>query len=474
MLTNLRRKAPAISKMLSNRVAMTATTAIRMSISLGVFVLLARSLGPKDYGFITTVLAYAALVGLVTDFGFSIKTMRDIAATPADGGSILAASLSVKALLVGSVCLVGGLVIALSPLAPATKIAAAMLAAGLLIGSIGDLATVSYRGLGRFWGETWMVTWTSAAYGVIVGAIAFLQLDVVAVAAGYLASRLIYLGVALVNVQRLFPHHPLRVDGFRDILLSMRRTASWAIDNGLGFVNAQFASLVLAHSLGLTAAGEYQSGDRFAQGAFNTIGILTNIHITALAALPKSKAITRREIRMVAEFAAAGAFFASLLYFGGHFISTTILGAKYKSVDALWPGFAVFVQIRFISGAFASALTARAQPIVRVCAQLTGLLTLILGFAFVVPRFGLTSVAWMMAAGSFTQALAFFIGRLGWLEAAFAFCRARVGAPLRAARVASIDVASAGHAQAIVAPGAASSAAGERHAASGGAASSTK
>ena len=46
---------------------------------------LARTLGPETFGLVATTFAYATLGGLLTDFGFGLKTLREIANQPEGG-----------------------------------------------------------------------------------------------------------------------------------------------------------------------------------------------------------------------------------------------------------------------------------------------------------------------------------------------------------------------------------------------------
>ena len=59
---------------------MGVTTAARTAVALGTLLILARTLGPSDFGFISIVITWSTIVALVTDYGFGMRALRDIGA----------------------------------------------------------------------------------------------------------------------------------------------------------------------------------------------------------------------------------------------------------------------------------------------------------------------------------------------------------------------------------------------------------
>jgi len=58
---------------------MGVTTAARTAVQLGTLLILARTLGPRDFGFISIVITWSTIVALVTDYGFGMRALREIA-----------------------------------------------------------------------------------------------------------------------------------------------------------------------------------------------------------------------------------------------------------------------------------------------------------------------------------------------------------------------------------------------------------
>jgi O-antigen/teichoic acid export membrane protein len=395
---------------------MAASVFIRMGIGIVVFVLLARGLGPTDYGFVATVFAYAALGGLLTDFGFSIKTLRDISEFPHRGGEILAESLSVKLFLTAVVLVISSAVICLLNMPWSSKFAALLLCAGALINSFGDLSLVAFRATKTYSAETKLVLFTSSVYVCIIAPLSLLHASVIYISVGYLVSRIIYASTAFICVTRLFPAQPFRFASVRRIAKAAHVSFTWAIDSGMTYLNAQVDAIVVAQALGLSAAGIYQSGARFAQGALALTAILTNIHIPIIAAQHKGRAISRSEIVMAAEFFGIGFLFFLFFTFGGPLLTKYALGHKYAPLNPLWPGIAAFVLTRYGAAAFGAALAARGQPVLRIGGQVATLTTIGVGFLIFLPRYGLVAAPWVMASGGVVTMVTYAAGRVIAIE----------------------------------------------------------
>lgn len=380
-----------------------------MGVGLVVFVLLARGLGPNSYGVVATVFAYATLASLLTDFGLVSKTLRDIAAEPQHGVRLLNDSLTVKFYLTAAVTVIGVLIVSILKVPAEVRVSSALIGLAVLLAAIGDHTFTAYRAMGRYRLEAWVTIWTSAVHIGLVGTVALLHLRLLAVAGAFLVSRLLYILVILRGSRKLFEGYRFQALGLRASWKMMRGTWGWAADSGLSYLNGQIDGLLVVPLFGLHSAGIYQSGARFIQGALAIVAVLANVHIPKLAAKsrPGRWPISRLEVQIFIEFTATGGALALLFWLGGPFISHYFLGNKFKEVDALWPGFAMFIFIRYMAASLGAALTSRDVPLYRVSGQAVGLLTVVIGLCFLGTGSSLTVLPWVMAIGSFAILLAY-------------------------------------------------------------------
>lgn len=384
-----------------DRFFMLVSTMVRLLVGLTVLVILARGLGPTKYGLIATVMAYGYVAAVLTDFGLSTKTLRDIAADRGHADEILFSALDLKMVLSVIVGVAGAAAITLTPTDLVTKLCAALIGAGVMIASIGDLTMVGYRAVGRYGDEARFVLVTSLAHGLALSAAAFLWPSALLVSVIFFVSRSIYTGLAILQAKRLFPSGQGRPSrSIRQTLGGLREAGWWAADNGMGYVASQIDGPIIAAVFGLSAAGLYQGAARFVQASLAAAVVLTNIHIPRLASAASGGPRFREEWRMFAEFTLVGAGLAVFFVVGGPYLTHFLLGDAFAKVDELWPGFAAFVFGRYVAAAFGMSLSAHAQPAMRVAAQVGGLAALAGGFWWGLPRYGLVAGPWTLAAAS--------------------------------------------------------------------------
>lgn len=119
---------------------MGVTTAARTAVQLGTLLILARTLGPSDFGFISIVITWSTIVALVTDYGFGMRALRDIGAERERAGEIMSASLAAKSVLVLPACIVLlPVILFVLDLHLIERFAAVLFLLGTLASSYGDL-----------------------------------------------------------------------------------------------------------------------------------------------------------------------------------------------------------------------------------------------------------------------------------------------------------------------------------------------
>lgn len=382
-----------------NRFYITLSLAIRTSISLFVLMLLARTLGPRQFGLVATTFAYATIASLVTDFGFSIKTLRDIAANPADGSNLLGGSLCVKILLSSAVALVGTVCVLLVPTDAATKLSCLMLGGGVIIAAIGDLALTSFRAIGQYKREMTITLQTSAIYGISVGSLCWVNSDLIWIGLAFLVSRTLYSITAVRHALKLFPGSAITAQSLREVPAAMNGAWAWAVDSGFSYINSQVDALIVAQLFGLTAAGIYLSGARLVQSSLALLSVLAAVHVPALAALGPQSRLSPLERRAIVEFCSLGALLAIGFLVGGPLVTRFALGSQYLPANALWPGFAAFLFAKCAAAGLGYILSAYGFVKLRVGGQLMTTTTLFVCL-LAIPSLTVITLPWIMCAST--------------------------------------------------------------------------
>ena len=390
---------------------MTLSIFTRMVVGLVVFALLARGLGPKEFGFVSLVFSYASLGSLLTDFGLAMKTLRDIAHWPANGRAILEATLKIKSVFSLLVTAAGFLVVMVLPITWEAKLASFALTAGVMIASFGDLALVAFRATNRFGKESWIVGWTSLVYGAVLGGIVYLNGGILAVSAGFLLCRVLYAAVALWEARTLFPAASTPVPGY-GFRATVRSSVSWALLSNLSYINGQIDGVIIAPLLGLHDIGIYQSGAKFVSSAVTFASVVTNTQVPRIAAsAARGSRTLRLEISAWIQMLLVGAFFGLAIYLCGPLITRYLIGKQYAEVNPLWLGFGFLIFFRFVSSSILVSLVALNRAKTNLFGEAATTIVSIPLLIYAVPRYGLISVPWVMCAGAIATAAILMIGR---------------------------------------------------------------
>ena len=246
---------------------------------------LARALGPTDYGFVATVFAYSSIAALLTDFGFSVQALRDIGAEPGRAGELIAACIRVKNLLVGAATIAALVALALVGLDAHLFWASLLLFGSIMVLSYGDLAMVALRGIGRYDTETYAVVAGTVSFVVVVGGAAMLSPDILSIAVALLVARLVQTVIAFIAVRRHVVLANCIFGPLLDIIRFARTSSALAIDSILTTVSGQLDVIFVSALLGLEAAGVYQVAARVA-GVPNPFPAIASRNSSSSTSLP--------------------------------------------------------------------------------------------------------------------------------------------------------------------------------------------
>jgi O-antigen/teichoic acid export membrane protein len=381
-----------------DKVMMLAATLARMAVGLGTFILLARFLGPAQYGLIATAIAYSVFVGLATDFGLATYAFREASGAPADAGKVVGTAIGIKAVLTGIAVLVGApFVFSLMTIEHALILVLAFI--GTQAGSFADLAIIVARANIRFDLEAKLVVAISVIWLVIVGAVAALTRDVLAAAAAYCVSRLLYVPASWWVMRRWF-----KPGAFAPPIRAMRamfvKARSYAADNILTVVAGQidvllFGLLLSAHDIGI-----YQGGARLVQAIVPFAVVLSTVYLRPLsnAANNEQHDVFRANAnRLTLEFSllaiGAGVGFAV----AGPLATQILYGAQYVALETFWTPFGLFAMLRFASAGHGIQLVALGRIKIRVTSQIVSIGLFVLATAIILPRYGLAAAPWLLA-----------------------------------------------------------------------------
>ncbi|TAN06154.1 MAG: lipopolysaccharide biosynthesis protein [Rhodanobacteraceae bacterium] len=363
---------------------------LRLLIQAGTLLLVARMLGPHQFGAFAGVAALAVILGTLSTFGTHLVLLGEVSKEPARRANVLPYAVP-GTLLCGGILLVIYLLICTFALHESGVAFTVLLAIGItemLLQPLFGLPIAEHLALGRIARSQLLQTLPLALRLLVAATVFILPLadPLASYAYGYLIASLIALAVATATM-------PGRWPAFRTWRLpnrtELRDTAGYAALNITATSPAELDKTLATKLLPLSAAGVYAASARVIGAA--TLPVIAMM----LSALPRlfregqnQPTRTTHLLRWI--FGAALAYSVALavvLWFIAP-VFDVIFGAKYQGIQHMirWLCLAVpGMALRLTAG---SVLMALGKPWMRVVFEVTGLVILVITAVILTTRLG--------------------------------------------------------------------------------------
>jgi len=408
-----------------NLALMGTSTAMRLGFGMLTFVVMARVLGPAQFGVLMLWLSVATLLALVANYGLTPYLLREIGAAPQSAPQVMAEVLSAKLLLTGGILL---LAIAALPFLDAGSRAVFLLLLGAqLADALTEFLNVGFRATNRFGHETRIASFAVLLQFGIVALLLWWQPTPLMAAAAFLVSRLAVLLVTWLAQRRYFA--ALRPASPAQAWARLRATRSYAVDFGLQSLLGQVDSIVLNHFVGTAAVGLYQAGMRLFNGGAQAAGVLANVFLPRAAAAAEAKdgghGLRRESSRVQWAFVGFGLVFGLALCGLAEPLVRLLFGAQYLGLIDVLPWFGLLFFVRFFASSWGVLLTSAGAQHFRAAMNavhwtVIGVLSVVL-----VPRLGLVGWLISLTVGNALLAAAYVwrgrqLSGAGWRQPALA------------------------------------------------------
>ena len=384
---------------------------LRLFVQAGTLLLVARLLGPHDFGAFAGVAALAVMLGTLSTFGTHIVLLAEVSREPQRRATVLPFALSTT-LICGSLLFALYLLLAPTLLGEAgigSDVLVALGLAELILQPLLNLPGAEHQGHGRIATSQLLITLPLALRLLAAGTVWLLHpVDPLRdYAVGYLGASALALGVATLSLRQAWP----ALRGWRlPRLAELRHAAGYAVLNLTATGPAELDKTLALKLLPLAAAGVYAASAR-------VIGALTlPVIALMLSAMPRlfregqvDPARSARLLRRV--FAATLGY--SLLLAAALWIAAPLLdrlfGPRYQAIGETirWLTLAVpGMALRIAAG---GALMALGKPWMRVGFELGGLAVLAAAAMLLASRWALSGMPLALACSEWSMAM------LGWL-----------------------------------------------------------
>lgn len=327
----------------------------RLFAGVVLFVFMAREMGPSSFGQFMYAMSLAALLAFPAALGFGQQVLREVAAYPARADRIIAAVSGAKLMLtVAVLALVGGLGLVVGGEWPLI----AVLTSVALADSLTEYLFCVLRARGLYAAEAGFMTIVSAVHFVAVMWGLSISVSPIHVGVFFCMSKSLQTLAAWVLFRKLLPTVTMR-SNWSQQWAEIRSGISYAGDVAVSTLSSQMDTIIVRHSLGVHAAGLYQSGMRLLVGLQNFSSVAGNVFIPRLASVhaePVQFAKVARQASWV--FGALGIALAAVLGVGGWMLVEHGYGQAYAPVMHLLPWMAVLIAMRLFAAGLGVQLTA--------------------------------------------------------------------------------------------------------------------
>lgn len=358
----------------------------RLFAGVVLFVFMAREMGPSSFGQFMYAMSLAALLAFPAALGFGQQVLREVAAYPGRADRIIAAVSGAKlTLTIVVLALVGGLALVMSGEWPLI----AVLTAVALADSLTEYLFCVLRARGLYAAEAGFMTVASVVHFVVVMWGLSISISPLSIGVFFCASKGLQTVAAWVLFRQMVPKLSMQ-SNWPQQWAEIRSGFSYAGDVAVSTLSSQVDTIIVRHSLGVHAAGLYQSGMRLLVGLQNFSMVAGNVFIPRLASVhaePERFAKVARQASWV--FGALGIVLAVVLGVGGWMLVKHGYGQAYEPVMHLLPWMAVLIAMRLFAAGLGVQLTALGDQKFRTVVNLICLVLMTAGLWIGSVKYGL-------------------------------------------------------------------------------------
>ncbi|WP_157355072.1 oligosaccharide flippase family protein [Methylotenera sp. 1P/1] len=395
--------------MLKNTLYMGITTAAKLLAGIAVFVIMARVLGPHDFGVVIYAFTLGSIFVLLVDYGFSQQLLRDIGTTPSAINKIMGRVLIAKLVLSLALLAICAIYLVIFPKDFTTKIVFLALLCSSLIASFSEFLNVGFRGVGQFKLETNLATLGAIIHFALIVAMLLIKPDVYWVAFAFVVSRCIYLCMSWYAYQKHLGNIETTINS-NEVIKTLKAGFPYAADAGFTNFFYQVDTIIVNHYLGFAGVGMYQAATKWMQGAMQFAPVLSNVYLPTIASHSSDgQRSVAMEEKLCNSMLFIGFFGWLFFTFFAEYASDLIYGESYKSLAELWKFIGLLIFLRYFAATQGVLLTAYGLQKVRVFAQVCALGALILTAPYLIKQFNLAGILVSLIASIATLILVYSI-----------------------------------------------------------------
>jgi len=388
---------------------MAVTTGVRLLTGVVLFVLLARKLGPADFGLFVYWVTVTSLISMLVDYGFTPKILREVGKDPASAKKALGEALVTKLGFSAFIFLALAIVPFIFNLDSREIVLMFSLMLAAIGFSFGDFICAPFRALDRFGEETKIVVFTSVVHFVLVYGAAMLGLGLETIAVIFAASRVVYACTSFISSFKVLGKPVWPKNKLACFIKEAKDGLYYALDMGMANLYLQIDTVLINLHLGSHAVGVYQAGAKLAQGFYMLPQIASNLYLPRIARAESDPPRLTKVLRDSSIQLFFSGFIGYLVFtFGATIFQEKIYGGGYAELRELFPLFGLLVFTRYYMASLGFGISGLGFQSYRFKITALMCLALVALSSFVIPSFGLRGFILLLVGVTLVSTVSYY------------------------------------------------------------------
>lgn len=391
---------------------MGCTTAAKMLSGIVVFIVMARLLGPYNFGIVAYSFTLASVFVLITDYGYSQQLLKDVSTEPKETSKLVGRAIVSKLFLTSITLFLSLIYSYITSMDQSLKLVFFLLLISCFFVSFSEVLNVPLRGLGMYRIETNIATVGSVLHFIILISITFWKQDIIWIGYAFVISRALFF---LMSLRKYYEHIGFLTFSVNsnEIWRSVKNGFPYAVDSMFTNLFYQIDTFIIKIYMGVESVGLYQAATKWLQGGMQFAPVLANVYLPALSANVINKEVNSTYAKnlnkqMIAIGFAGWVFFT----FFGVYVNTFFYGIKYNSLNDIWPYVGLLMFVRYVAGSQGVLLVAQGRQKIRVAGQLLSFILFCAISPFLVSEKGLPGVLISLSLSIFVLFIVFMVDLL--------------------------------------------------------------
>jgi O-antigen/teichoic acid export membrane protein len=374
--------------MLKDSFFMLISTAIRLGSSFILFVILARVWGVVEFGQFMYPYTISNILVIIVDYGFSLRLVKDISKNPDNLNKIMVVSTISKiilAIVVMVITFVYGFYFAEGSTSGYLLIITMISA---ILASFSQFFLLPMRAFSKFEIETRVNMYSNLIHLILSIIIVYLGGNPIAVANGFILSRLFNLGLSYFYYVKTFSFIYFSVFDLKASLKNLKDNFPYALHVAVGTLYMQIDTVFIQHFMDAKGVGVYQASMRILVASLLLIDVFTNVYLPRFSKLDRVS-LVEIGIRMNKLMILIGSIGSILLFGLSKWIILVFYGVEYSPAIGILELFAIQLFLKYITSTYGVILTVSNYQRVRAISAVISLFLNIILNIILIPLFGL-------------------------------------------------------------------------------------